>query len=157
VADTPEAKIDYIRHDAQRCAELAGWPFVMPERFPPDATLARLTFYHLDALDPDLARRFAHGVATRYYGSGLDISTAGDLLAVAEPLGIDSASLDAAADNPEAGLRLDSTNNAAAQLGCFGVPWLEVEGECFFGHDRLPPVERWSALWSERTHKEERL
>jgi len=157
VADTPEAKIDYIRHDAQRCAELAGWPFVIPERFPPDATLARLTFYHLDALDPDLARRFAHGVATRYYGSGLDISTAGDLLAVAEPLGIDSASLDAAADNPEAGLRLDSTNNAAAQLGCFGVPWLEVEGECFFGHDRLPHVERWSALWSERTHKEERL
>ena len=66
--DVPQAKMRYIREDAPRCAELQGVPIVEPEKFPPDATLARLAFYRLDSRDPALAQRFAQGVSNRYYG-----------------------------------------------------------------------------------------
>jgi 2-hydroxychromene-2-carboxylate isomerase len=33
----------------------------------------------------------------------------------------------------------------AVGRGVFGSPWIFVDGEPFWGHDRLPLVERWLA------------
>lgn len=144
--DTPAAKIAYIERDARRCARLHGLAFVMPERFPPDATLARRAFYWLDALDPDMARNFAHAVAGRFYGSGRDISNVDDLAPTAEMLGVGRVGLSAALADPESARRLEDANAEAAALGCFGVPWFHADGESFFGHDRLPHLDRWLAI-----------
>lgn len=141
-ADTSPAKMAYIEHDARRCAQLHCLAFVMPKRFPPNATLARRTFYWLEAIEPNLARDFAHAVAGRCYGGGHDISTIEDLAPVAEMLGVGRVGLSTALADPDAARRLDEANAEAAIWGCFGVPWFRVDGQSFFGHDRLPHLTR---------------
>ena len=83
VAAIPKAKLQYIEHDSNRCAQQLGIPFTMPEVFPPDATLARSAFYHVDSRDPPLAKTFAQAVANQYYGEGRDISTPAQLRGLA--------------------------------------------------------------------------
>jgi tyrosyl-tRNA synthetase len=39
--------------------------------------------------------------------------------------------------------RLRTETDAALAAGVFGAPWLVVDGEPFWGADRLPQVERW--------------
>ncbi len=41
--------------------------------------------------------------------------------------------------------RLRAETEAALAAGVFGVPWIVVDGEPFWGADRLPQVERWLA------------
>ncbi|MBI1835550.1 MAG: DsbA family protein, partial [Burkholderiales bacterium] len=33
----------------------------------------------------------------------------------------------------------------AVSKGIFGAPWLIVDGEAFWGNDRLPQLEKWLA------------
>ena len=145
VAAIPKAKLQYIEHDSNRCAQQLGIPFTMPEVFPPDATLARSAFYHVDSRDPPLAKTFAQAVANQYYGEGRDISTPAQLRGLAARLGIDADELDAAGRDEAAAARVIAATAEAAGLGCFGVPWMRVEGENFFGHDRLPYLDQWLA------------
>jgi 2-hydroxychromene-2-carboxylate isomerase len=39
-------------------------------------------------------------------------------------------------------------NATAIERGIFGAPWIIVDGESFWGNDRLPQVERWLAQGS---------
>jgi 2-hydroxychromene-2-carboxylate isomerase len=41
--------------------------------------------------------------------------------------------------------RLRAETAAAVAAGAFGAPWIIVDGEPFWGADRLPQIERWLA------------
>ena len=65
------------------------------------------------------------------------------VLQLARGLGID-------AERLAAGVQEDAIKNAlrsgveqAVARGVFGAPTIFVDGEMFWGHDRLPHVERW--------------
>lgn len=141
----PRVKMLHSRVDAMRCAELDGVPYTVPEVFPVDAKLARLTFYRLDAADPDLARRFAFAVFHQYWGEGKDIREVEQLTGLAGGLRIRDEDLSAALQDADAKQRMIAATNEARELGCFGVPWIVVDGETFWGHDRILYIDKWLA------------
>jgi hypothetical protein len=61
------------------------------------------------------------------------------------PLRIDPAALTAACDDPGIKDKLCLAVDAAISRGVFGSPFIIVDGEPFWGHDRLPQVDRWLA------------
>ncbi|HJV92926.1 MAG TPA: DsbA family protein, partial [Azonexus sp.] len=46
---------------------------------------------------------------------------------------------------PELKARLKEEVDQAMQVGVFGSPYVIIDGEAFFGADRLPQIEKWLA------------
>jgi 2-hydroxychromene-2-carboxylate isomerase len=88
---------------------------------------------------------FAHAAFDRYWRLGRDLSQPDELGALAAPLGLDEAALRAGIDSDEA--RTDLRDSVASSLdrGVFGSPFVFVDGEPFWGSDRLEQVEDWLA------------
>ena len=136
-------KGDYSRHDWQRLARLLDVPWVLPEPFPIATLAAARAFWWLVDGDEALARRFAHAAFHRYFGEGRDISAAETVAEVAETLDIDGPALLAAVQDPAIKERLKRETDAAIERGVFGSPFVFVDGEGFWGADRLWMVKRW--------------
>ena len=62
-----------------------------------------------------------------------------------QPLGIGRAALLAAVADPAIKERLKRATAAAIERGVFGSPFVFVDGEPFWGADRLPQVDAWLA------------
>jgi 2-hydroxychromene-2-carboxylate isomerase len=136
-------KGDYSRHDFARSARFLGVPYRMPSRFPIATQNAARTFLWLDERDPTLARNFAHAAYRAYFAEDIDISDGERLLSIATSLGMDGEQLRAAIADPAIKDRLRTLNDAALARGVFGSPFFFIDGEPFWGVDRLPQMERW--------------
>lgn len=134
---------DYAPRDMARSARFLGIPFRMPSRFPLPTQAAARAYYWLEGQDPALARRFAHAVFRAFYVDDRDISAPAEVLAIATDLGIARAALEAALASPEVKERLKRETEAAVDQGLFGAPWVVVDGEAFWGADRLAQIEKW--------------
>jgi len=130
------AKWRYAMIDWHRSCTIAGLPHADPETMPLDARLARQTFYHLKAEDPGRAAAFARAVFRLYWGHGHNAATADQLLAT----GVPSHVLDAAAINAEARQQVIAATDAAVAAGVIGAPFFQVDGEPFWGFDRLEQI-----------------
>ena len=64
---------------------------------------------------------------------------------VAAKLGIDRGAALAACQDPEIKEKLRLANEEAVTAGVCGAPYFIVEGEPFWGNDRLDHLERWLA------------
>jgi 2-hydroxychromene-2-carboxylate isomerase len=53
--------------------------------------------------------------------------------------------LAAALADPAVKERLRTETEAALAKGMFGAPYVIIDGEAFWGADRLPQIERWLA------------
>jgi 2-hydroxychromene-2-carboxylate isomerase len=60
---------------------------------------------------------------------------------VLDAAGLDGAALLAATQDPEVKAELAANTEAAVARGVFGIPTYFVDGEMFFGKDRLEQVE----------------
>lgn len=140
----PKIKMDYMMHDWTRSAQLAGLPIVTtPDPFPTDAKLPRLLFYRLKAQDVAKAKAFALAAYRQYWGEGKDIARPEHLAGIVKSLGIPEAEIAAAAEDAAARQAvLDSTAEAIA-LKAFGTPTFMVDGEMFWGSDRIDQIDRW--------------
>ena len=136
-------KADYSVRDFLRSARFHGLPYVQPANFPVPTVAPARAYYWLHGQDCDLARRFAHGVFRACFAEGRDISTAATTLALAAEAGADRAAVEAGMNEAAIKERLRAETDAALAAGVFGAPWLVVDGEPFWGADRLPQVERW--------------
>ena len=133
----------YALRDFARCARALGVPFVMPETFPVMTLAAGRAYYWLHDRDPALAKRFAKSVYRRIFGEGGDIATAPAIVSIAEACGADGADLAAALADPAVKDRLKAETQAAIDKGVFGSPFTVVDGEPFWGADRLDQVDKW--------------
>lgn len=142
----PRIKMDYMMHDWTRSAQLAGLPIVTtPDPFPTDAKLPRLLFYRLKAQDVAKAKAFALAAYRQYWGEGKDIARPEHLAGIVKSLDIPEAEIAAAAEDAAARQAvLDSTAEAIA-LKAFGTPTFMVDGEMFWGSDRIDQIDRWLA------------
>ena len=77
------------------------------------------------------------------FARGLDVSQAEGVLEIAAELGLDRDALAAAMQDQSVKDRLRREVEAAIGRGVFGSPYLIVDGEPFWGHDRLVEVETW--------------
>ena len=77
---------------------------------------------------------------------GRDIRAAEAVAEVAAGLGFDRDEVLAALQDPQVKETLKEEVAAAVDKGVFGSPYIVVDGEPFWGFDRLPDI----ALWLER-------
>lgn len=139
------AKAAYSLADFERSARFMGIPYRHPSRFPLATQAAARSYYWLHGQDCALARRFAHAAFRALYIDDRDISSPDTVLDIAAGLGVDRAQLAAALQSPELKARLKDEVEQAMQLGVFGSPYVIIDGEAFFGADRLPQIEKWLA------------
>ena len=136
-------KSDYALHDFQRLSRDLDVPFTFPTAFPQLTVAACRAYYWQHDRDPEVAKKLAQALYTKIFGAGEDISRADTVAAVAATVGIDADELTAALRDPAVKQRLRDEVDAALAKGAFGSPYVIVDGEPFWGADRLPMVERW--------------
>jgi 2-hydroxychromene-2-carboxylate isomerase len=136
---------EYLAHDAPRFARLLGVPLTMPTKVPLNALAASRAFWWLEPSDPVKAHALAQAVYHAHWGEGRDVSTPEQVAEVAAPLGVPAADLIAGVQDPMVKDRLRAETDEAVRRGVFGAPFIQVDGESFWGADRLGQVEQWLA------------
>jgi 2-hydroxychromene-2-carboxylate isomerase len=138
-------KGDYAKRDMARNARFHGVPYRHPTNFPIAAVAPARAFYWLNAKTPARAKELAAALYSAYFVDDIDISNAENVLAVAAKIGF-------AADEVRSGINdqavKDLTRKRAEEaiaIGAFGSPYIVVDGEPFWGSDRLDQVEKWLA------------
>ena len=129
--------------DFARSARFMGIPYRHPTRFPLATQNAARAYYWLHGEDCALARRFAHAAFRALYVDDRDVSAPETVVEIAANLGVDRSSLEAALQSQEIKGRLKDEVDKALAIGVFGSPHVMIDGEPFFGADRLPQIEKW--------------
>lgn len=136
-------KGEYAKRDFARFARLYNLKFRLPDAFPFAAINPSRAFYWLDDKDPALAKRFAKAVFRQAYVDGRDVTPVDFVCDLAAGMGVDKDKLKAGITSAEFKERFRSEVEAAVQRGVFGSPFIIVDGEPFWGADRLAQVEEW--------------
>jgi 2-hydroxychromene-2-carboxylate isomerase len=136
-------KGDYAKRDLPRFARLLDIKFRLPATFPFAAIAPSRAFYWLDARDPALAKRFAKAVFRQAYVDGVDVTGIDFCCELAAGMGVARDEMKAALASPEVKETLRKAVEAAVAKGVFGSPYIVVDGEPFWGADRLAQVEEW--------------
>jgi 2-hydroxychromene-2-carboxylate isomerase len=133
----------YLLHDVPRFARYLGVPLTLPPVMPMNSLAASRACVWLDEDDPALARRLAKTLLHVHWGEGRDLGAPEAVAEVAAGLGIARDALLAAVADKRIKDRLRHQTQAAIERGVFGSPFIFVDGEPFWGADRLPQVEAW--------------
>ncbi len=136
-------KGEYSKRDFDRSARYMGIPYTFPPKFPVSSLSAARGYYWLHGQDCERARRFAHAVFRAYWTAGRDISELAVVLELAREQGIDAGAFETAIGSQEIKDRVKSETDAAIAQGMFGAPYFMVDGEPFWGADRLPQIDKW--------------
>ena len=111
-----------------------------------DPRPAGRAFYWVRRHHPGREAAFARGVLDRYWRLGRDLSDPQEIAAVASAnpsLGIDAKTLMDGQASDESRDDLRSAVAASIERGVFGSPFIFVDGEPFWGSDRLELVDAW--------------
>jgi 2-hydroxychromene-2-carboxylate isomerase len=138
-------KARYSVHDFERSARFAGIGYRHPSRFPIGAVTASRAVLWLQRHQPDAANDFVHAVYRGFFQHDRDISDAAIVAAIGNEAGLDGERLVAEAQRPEVKDELRRRVEEAIAFGLFGAPTIVVDGEVFWGNDRLPQIEHWLA------------
>ena len=129
--------------DVQRFARLLNVPFKIPSVFPMPSVAPGRAFYWLADRDPAQAKEFAKAVFRAYFVENLDISKPETTVEVGARLGIKRDEMTDALNASAVKERLKTEVDAAIKKGVFGSPFIVIDGEPFWGADRLNQAERW--------------
>lgn len=143
--DTP-LKGDYLRRDKLRYERRHGLALKRQADDPfMDPRAAARAFHWVKLHHPESAAPLAHAIYHAYWFEGQDLSSADSIAALPLPPGIDAQWLKAGIASEEAAKLLRSHVDASLQAGVFGSPTVVVDGEMFWGVDKLPELEEWLA------------
>lgn len=135
----------YSLHDIERSARYFGLPFRQPSVFPIPTQHAARAFLWLNDRNPARAKAFGLAAYRAYFVDDVNISDLGALLDIASAQGVDRDELSAVLAGTEIKARLAAEVDLGLARGVFGSPFVFVDGEAFWGADRLPQLERWLA------------
>lgn len=133
----------YALKDFARSARFLDVPFAMPATFPIATHAAARAYYGLHGADCAAARRLAQALYRAYFREGQLIGEPEVVLDVAAKAGFERPLIAGYLDDPETKARLQAETEAAITNQVFGSPYFVVDGEPFFGVDRLPQVAQW--------------
>jgi len=142
---TVPLKGSYATHDMARTARLMKVPFSFPSKFPLAATAPSRAFYWVSDRDVALGRALAHALFHAYFAEDRDISNPEVTGNIAAKLGVRKEELLQALTEPAVKERLRNEVDAAIERGVFGSPYVVIDGEPFWGVDRLDQAEKWLA------------
>lgn len=138
-------KASYFAHDFERSARFAGVPYRRPSVFPISTVNAARALIWLQGKDEATALRFLHAAFRAYFSQDRNLAEPEVLGALAAEVGIDPVQLTRGIQEPAVKDRLKALVDESIARGVFGAPTMFVDGEMFWGHDRLPQLERWLA------------
>ena len=104
---------------------------------------AARAFYWLSDSDPAKAHDLAASLYNAAFGEGRDITSADNIVDIGAGLGVDGAALRAALGDQAVKARVKREVAAAVERCIFGSPYIIVDGEPFWGHDKLDDIDRW--------------
>jgi 2-hydroxychromene-2-carboxylate isomerase len=138
----------YLKHDAARYMRRHGIVLKRPiERPPSNPLIAGRAFHWLRAHAPDRARSAAAALFAAYWVEDIPLDSAERVAEIAG-LGVDAdrrALLDGLASGEGADL-LRHEVDASIARGIFGSPSFLVDGELFFGVEKLDLLTEWLAV-----------
>lgn len=135
-------KSAYMWRDIERRAGLYGLPVKVPAPYP----LARLEFSNQVALvaqDEGWLEPFARATYRRWFVDGLEPGSEPNLSDSLREVGQDPARVIARAESAETVAALAAATDRARALNVFGSPSFVVDGEVFWGDDRLDDAIKW--------------
>jgi 2-hydroxychromene-2-carboxylate isomerase len=138
-------KARYSIRDFDRAAAFVGVPYRHPRVFPIGTVAAARAVLWLQRESPAQVAPFIHAAFRAFFVADRNISEPAVVLELARGLGIDTGRLAAGVQEDAIKDALRSEVEQAIARGVFGAPTIFVDGEMFWGHDRLPHVERWIA------------
>ncbi len=136
-------KGDYSLRDFPRSARFHGVPYNQPDPFPVSTLAAARVFYWLKETDERKAIALAKALYKAYFVDGANISEAEHVVRIAQSLGCDAGEARAALEDQRIKDKTKAEVEASLAKGVFGSPYIVVDGEPFWGMDRLDQVERW--------------
>ena len=142
---TSAKRSDYMLRDIERLATYMGLPYKAPSRPSLHTELAARIFQWLSDRNPAQAKDFAHRVYRAYFVDDQNIADTDVIADLAECAGLARDEFTAASNDPASKARFKAEIDMAEARGVFGSPFFIVEGERFWGNDRVPQLERWLA------------
>ncbi len=132
----------YMWRDLARICAAQTLPLKRPTQFPRNGLLAaRISCRFSD--EPWLPE-FVRRVYSANFANDLDISSHGVIASILDGLSLPSAKTIEAAETQESKDRLRAQADRAIQMGLFGAPTFVVDGEIFWGGDRLAAALDWA-------------
>lgn len=146
LTDAP-LKGEYSIMDFTRSAREQKLEYTHPEKFPIGAVAAsRATLWlreNQDSALQALTAKFTHEVYRAYFVESKDITNPEVIAQIAGSMGIDVPTMATALSEQSVKDLLRSEVESAIANGIFGSPMMIVDGEKFWGNDRLDQMERW--------------
>jgi 2-hydroxychromene-2-carboxylate isomerase len=142
LSNTP-LRSEYARHDWQRLSRKLAAPFKLPPTHPATSLAAGRAFYWLSSNCPAAAVPFAKAVFHDYFGEGIDNSGSEVVVRMAGEAGADSDALAVALGSQSLKERFREVGMDAIARGVFGAPFFFIDGEPFWGSDRLSMMDDW--------------
>lgn len=133
----------YAARDMARSARKLGVRFALPEAFPFSSVYPCRIFYWLDGRAPEEAKAYARAVYDAAFVDNKPPAEPEAAVDVAVALGHDRAAVLAGMQGPAIKERLRTEVQQAMDKGVFGSPFFIVDGEPFWGNDRLGEVREW--------------
>lgn len=136
------AKYKYLALDFARSCTFAGLPHKLPDPFPPEVKLPRYAFWRIKARDEALSHLFAKAVMSATFGRGELVVTADEIAAACKDVpGITRDDITAAETDVGAKRAVITAPKEAQDVGMNGAPYMILDGEPFWGADRLGQLE----------------
>ncbi len=133
-------KLDYLVTDALRWAEYYDVPFNLPEQFVFDNNPAARLYQAVREQGDGLS--YIEHLMTGYWVEGRNFSRQELLLEAAATAGLELGRAAAALEDTRLADAVVAEAEEAVGRGVFGVPTFVVDGELYWGNDRLEMLER---------------
>jgi len=141
----PPDKLTYWHRDIARVCALRGLPFQRPPVIPPECAEAYHVCYAFGRHDPTMVRQVALALFQAIWGQGQALTTVEAIASALARFQLSRAQVLQAASDLYGQAEHEAAIQAAHDSGMIGSPWMVVDGEPFWGHDRLDYLDRWLA------------
>lgn len=142
LTDAHPWRAEYAKVDFVRSAQMHGLTLELPSRFPQPTVNAARAMIWLQRTDPAKARPFALEAFRTLFVRDGDLTDKDTLARIAAAVGADPGQMAAGIADDAIKQALVRNNEEAAAAKVFGAPTCIVEGERFWGNDRLDQLER---------------
>ena len=134
---------EYSAIDLMRTARFQGIRFAFPSDFPIATVAACRAYYWVNKTNVEQAKTLAHALFRAYFIDDATISKSETVIEIAAQVGIDGEELTSALQDPQVKLTVRAQTDNAIERKVFGSPFFIVDGEPFWGHDRISQLEKW--------------
>ena len=135
----------YHLRDIIRTAKYLGVEYRHPSVFPISSVSPCRAFYWLDAKELRRAKDLAKALYRAYFVDDVDISSAENTVAACAKVGLKADEVRTGIGDQAIKDRTRTEVDKAIARGAFGSPYIIVDGESFWGSDRLDQIDKWLA------------